>query len=35
MKYAVALGSSAMLYIASFTKFGSGIHKHIDSIEIP
>jgi hypothetical protein len=41
MKYAVLMGSGAMIYIPSFTKIGSGIqkfiggtHKYIDSIVI-
>jgi hypothetical protein len=29
MKYAVEIGSEAMIYIPSFTKFGSGIQKLI------
>jgi hypothetical protein len=29
MKYAVELGSGAMIYIPSFVKIGSGIHKLI------
>jgi hypothetical protein len=27
MKYAVEMGSGAMIYIPSFIKIGSGIHK--------
>jgi hypothetical protein len=41
MKYAVEMGSGAMLYIPSFIQIGSdiqkligGIHKHTDSMEI-
>jgi hypothetical protein len=41
MKYAVEMGSGAMIYIASFVKFGWGIrkliwriHRHTDSMEI-
>jgi hypothetical protein len=41
MKYAVEVGSSAMKYIPSFIKIGSGIqkliegiHRHTDSIKI-
>jgi hypothetical protein len=29
MKYAVEMGSGAMMYIPSFIKTGSGIHKSI------
>jgi hypothetical protein len=29
MKYAVEMGSGVMIYIPSFTKIGSGIHKLI------
>jgi hypothetical protein len=29
MKYAVQMGSDAMIYITSFMKFGSGIQKLI------
>jgi hypothetical protein len=41
MKYAVEMGSGAMIYVPSFIKIGSGIqklirgiHGHTDSIEI-
>jgi hypothetical protein len=41
MKYAVEVGSGAMIYIPGFIKFGSGIqnliggiHRHTDSMEI-
>jgi hypothetical protein len=41
MKYAVEMGSGAVIYIPSFIKIGSGIekliggiHKHIDSTVI-
>jgi hypothetical protein len=41
MKYAVEIGSGAMIYIPSFIKIGSGtrtltrgIHRHTDSMEI-
>jgi hypothetical protein len=41
MKYAVEMGSGAMLYIPSFIKIGSDsqkligeIHRHTDSMEI-
>jgi hypothetical protein len=41
MKYAVEIGSGAVIYIPSFIKIGSciqklirGIHRHTDSIEI-
>jgi hypothetical protein len=41
MKYAVEIGSGAMIYIPSFIKFGSGIqklvwmiHRHTDSMII-
>jgi hypothetical protein len=41
MKYAVDMGLSAMIYIPSFIKIGSGIqkcmggiHRHTDSMEI-
>jgi hypothetical protein len=41
MKYAVEMGSGAMIYIPSFIKIGSGIqklmrgiHRHIDRMEI-
>jgi hypothetical protein len=41
MKYAVEMGSDAMMYISSFIKGGSGIHKliggthrHTDRMEI-
>jgi hypothetical protein len=41
MKYAVEVGSSAMIYIPSFIKTGSGIqkliwgiHRHKNSMEI-
>jgi hypothetical protein len=41
MKYAVEMGSGAMIYIPSFMKTGSGtqkliggIHRHTDSMEI-
>jgi hypothetical protein len=41
MKYAVEMGSSAMIYIPSFIKIGSGIqkfirgiHRHADSMVI-
>jgi hypothetical protein len=43
MKYAVEMGSGAMIYIPSFIKIGSGVQKligeggiyrHTDSIEI-
>jgi hypothetical protein len=41
MKYAVELGSCAVIYIRSFIKIGSNIqkligelHKHIDSMAI-
>jgi hypothetical protein len=41
MKYAVEMGSGAIIYIPSFIKIGSsiqklicGIHRHIDSMEI-
>jgi hypothetical protein len=41
MKYAVEMGSGAMIYITSFIKVGSDIqkligdtHRHTDSIEI-
>jgi Uri superfamily endonuclease len=40
MKYAVGMGSGAMIYIPSFIKIGSGIqnfirrmHRHTDSME--
>jgi hypothetical protein len=32
MKYAVQMGSGAMIYIPSFIKIGSGIHKLIVGI---
>jgi hypothetical protein len=32
MKYAVEVGSGAMLYIPSFIKIGSGIQKLIEGI---
>jgi hypothetical protein len=42
MKYAVEMGSGAMIYIPSFIKIGSGIqtliggiNRHTDSMEIP
>jgi hypothetical protein len=41
MKYAVEMGSGAMIYIPSFIKIGSGIqkllgriHSHTDRMEI-
>jgi hypothetical protein len=41
MKYAVEMGSGAMIYISSFIKIGSGvlkliggIHRHTDSMKI-
>jgi hypothetical protein len=41
MKYAIEMGSGAMIYIPSFIKIGSciqklmgGIHRHTDSMEI-
>jgi hypothetical protein len=41
MKYAVEMGSGAMVYISSFIKIGSGIqnlmggiHRHTDCMEI-
>jgi hypothetical protein len=41
MKYAVEMGSDAMIYIPSFIKIGwaiqnlvVGIHRHIDNMEI-
>jgi hypothetical protein len=41
MKYAIEMGSGAMIYIPSFKKIGSGtkklivrIHRHKDSTEI-
>jgi hypothetical protein len=41
MKYAVEMGSGAIIYIPSFIKIGSGIqkvmwsiHRHTDSMEI-
>jgi hypothetical protein len=41
MKYAVEMGSGAMIYIPSFIKIGSGIqklirgiHRYTDSIDI-
>jgi hypothetical protein len=41
MKYAIEMGSGAMIHIPSFTKIGSGIqdliegiHRHTDSIGI-
>jgi hypothetical protein len=41
MKHAVEMGSGAMIYIPSFIKIGSGIHKlvwgiqrHTDSMKI-
>jgi hypothetical protein len=41
IKYAVEMGSDAIIYIQSFTKIGSsiqkmigGINRHIDSTEI-
>jgi hypothetical protein len=41
MKYAVEMGSDAMVYIPNFIKTGSGIqklvrgiHRHTDSMEI-
>jgi hypothetical protein len=42
IKYSVEMGSGAMIYIPSFTKFGSaiqklmggGIHRHTDSMVI-
>jgi hypothetical protein len=41
MKYAVEMGSGAMIYMPSFIKTGSGIeifttgiHRHTDSLEI-
>jgi hypothetical protein len=34
MKYAVAMGSGAVIYIPSFIKFGSGIRKLIGKIHI-
>jgi hypothetical protein len=41
MKYAIEMGSGAMIYIPSFIKIGSGIqklideiHRHRDSMEI-
>jgi hypothetical protein len=30
MKYAVEVGSGVMIYIPSFIKIGSGIHKFIE-----
>jgi hypothetical protein len=35
MKYAVEMGSGAMIYIASFIKIGSGIQKFIGGTHIP
>jgi hypothetical protein len=32
MKYAVVIGSVAMIYIPSFTKTGSGIQKLIENM---
>jgi hypothetical protein len=32
MKYAVEMGSGAVIYIPSFIKIGSGIHKLIRGI---
>jgi hypothetical protein len=41
MKYAVEMGSSAIMYMPGFIKIGSGIqkliggiHRHTDSMEI-
>jgi hypothetical protein len=40
MKYAVEIGSGAVIHIPSLIKFGSdiqklkGVHRHTDSIEI-
>jgi hypothetical protein len=41
MKYAVEIGSGAMIYMPSFTRIGSGfqeltvgIHRHTDRMEI-
>jgi hypothetical protein len=34
MKYAVEMGSGAMIYMPSFIKIGSDIHKHEVSMEI-
>jgi hypothetical protein len=31
MKYAVEMGSGAMIYVPSFIKIGSGIRKHTDT----
>jgi hypothetical protein len=33
MKYAVEMGSGAMMYISSFIKIGSGIQKLIEGIK--
>jgi hypothetical protein len=32
MKYAVEMGSDAMIHIPSFIKIGSGIHKSIRGV---
>jgi hypothetical protein len=34
MKYAVEMGSGAMIYIPSFIKIGSGVQKLIGSMEV-
>jgi hypothetical protein len=33
MKYAVEMGSDAMIYIRSFVKFGSAIQKLIEGMD--
>jgi hypothetical protein len=34
MKYAVEMGSGAMISIPAFIKNGSAIHRHTDNMEI-
>jgi hypothetical protein len=34
MKYAVEMGSGAMIYVPGFIKIGSGTHRRTDSMEI-
>jgi hypothetical protein len=34
MKYAVEMGSGALIYRPTFIKIGSGIQRHRDSMEI-
>jgi hypothetical protein len=35
MKYVVEMGSGAVIYIPSFMKICSAIHRHTDSMLIP